>query len=133
MSAFIASVSFGVELVARRELRGDLPRRHRTIGVAQHIENGSAALAARNERRLFAPQYWPDRVWLGSRIEYSDRTVKAADILAELQDALLCGDQLARQFSTFRTESGNDVWIGHPHMVGWRPSRLNADVVALAT
>jgi hypothetical protein len=25
------------------------------------------------------------------------------------------------------------VWIGHPHMVGWRPSRLNADVVALAT
>ena len=29
-------------------------------------------------------------------------------------------------------QSRNDRWIGHPHMVGFRLSRLNAVVVALA-
>jgi hypothetical protein len=30
------------------------------------------------------------------------------------------------------TEGGNDMWIGHPHMVEWRLPVLNADVVPSA-
>jgi hypothetical protein len=33
----------GVELVARRELGGDLAHRQSSVGIAQRIENGSAA------------------------------------------------------------------------------------------
>jgi hypothetical protein len=38
--------------------------------------------------------------------------------------------QLARQFGALLSQGGNDVWIGHPHMVGWRLASLNDDLVA---
>jgi len=72
----------GVHLVAYRELRGDLSRGHLAISEAQHVEDGSAALAARNGRRFLAPEYWPDRVRLRCRLKNADRAVKASDIRA---------------------------------------------------
>jgi len=41
-----------------------------------------------------------DLVRLCGRIEHADRTIEAVDIGAELQDALLCGDQLARKLGS---------------------------------
>jgi hypothetical protein len=75
----------------------------------------------------------PDRVRLRSRVKHADRPVKAGDIVTELEDALLCGDQLALQFGSLLPQRGNYMWIGHPYMVGWRPAPLNVLVVALAT
>jgi len=96
----------------------DFSRRHRNLGVAQHIEDRSAALTARNGRRFLAPENRSDRVRLCCRVKHADRSVEAADIIAELQDALLSGDQLARQFGSLLSQCGNDVWIGHPHTYG---------------
>jgi hypothetical protein len=67
----------GIHLVARRKLGGDLSRRHWSSRVAQHVQDGSAALAAWNRRRLLAPKDWPDRVRLCGRVEYADCAVQA--------------------------------------------------------
>jgi hypothetical protein len=71
-------------------------------------------------------------VRLRCRVKYADRAVEAPDIRAEFDDALLCGEQLARQLGSLLFQCGNDVWIGHPHMVGWRLAVLNAVLVPLA-
>jgi hypothetical protein len=72
-------------------------------------------------------------VRLRSRIKHADRAVEAVDIGTEFYDALLCGDEFARQLGALLSQCRNDMWIGHPHMVGWRLSALNVLVVALAT
>lgn len=74
----------GVYPVARRELSRYLPRCHGRGSVPQHIEDGPAALAARNGAECPAEKHRPDLARLRGRVEDADRAVKAVDIGTEL-------------------------------------------------
>lgn len=76
-SIFIALALLESIWVARRELGGgDLSRRHWDIGVAQHIEDGAAALAAWNHRLFLAPGRI-GRIVCGSAVGSNTRIVRS--------------------------------------------------------